>query len=331
MSVEEVLKKWSDLKVLKNENGKFEVIYKLIDVKDDTHKIVREELTLSLTKCLAKLLMTYPEEIFNEKDIERCKDIFKTIIENASYVEMDTKDIINFGFEDFYDPGHFSLPRHQVLQDLYHASPKMNVICFEVNMDDGESFTLLQLLKDDRAFAIFNDSWNARPTWNFADEWNDRPKSDCADKENIPGKITNQNVVIIDAIESMNNSMKSFIQELADKEKNISIMVIEKQRETIDEKNRIIRKLQSFIEQHFVSDNQNNNAEKESELEVGTSSIPNGNDWNEGREAYNMWAKEHNQKISSQKKVKQDEISAFHFGELQSNDQNDNENNNNNI
>lgn len=170
------LQGWQDLKDLGN-LCQFNVVYWLqpdLDKDPAKGKLVRETLGhwVNLPRCAMWLLNNYPDEVFTEGDVHRCVDIWQTIVARCSYHDMQSSESVEFGFENYYcKPGEqlrFSTRRAKIAEELLNA-PGIDVICTELGcLEDipkeeattpPHMFKLLQLIRDDEAYAVFTQTW----------------------------------------------------------------------------------------------------------------------------------------------------------------------------
>lgn len=247
------LEAWHNLQILQPPPIDFTLVYRQLDGSPEREasatsgEVVREDLNeyLTLLRCVATLLETYPLQRFSSEQISRCLFIFWTVTQNATMIEMPSDAVVEFGFESYYPPGHFQVPRSKVLQDLLNA-PEVVVLCFDVGGRDeeGPSFTLLQLLTEDAAYDTFITAWEALPSYDFTREAHivDKPvKIERVDR--AMEETAKMNKQLLQGMQGMTSNFQGYTEDLTQKTDALAKLVSEEQ-------HRVLAEHRGVLEEH---------------------------------------------------------------------------------
>ena len=144
----------------------------LQEIHNPNLKIAKEELKYKITleSCELYLKSHYPDKLFTKEQITRCEHIFKTIMTDCNFYEIQ-KDECHVGVEGYDGTVHAIFGGKTLKEELnrylmFH--PILIIICDEVNevnvMNENKPiYKLIELLESESAYEIFCNYYDNIP------------------------------------------------------------------------------------------------------------------------------------------------------------------------
>lgn len=212
--------------------------------------LVSENLTDWFTpkRMIARLIELYPDRTFTDEQVRQCTYVLRVITLDGTFIEMENDSEVLFGFETYYPAGHFRIKRSKVLQDLLNA-PDIRILCFDLGkMNDGPSFTLLELLTNEEAYEKFMAFWDMLPSYEFEADNVEELKVEIHRVDRAMEETGKMLASFTKISEKLNASSRDFASSIAEKTEALQRDVIDKQRQTLDDQAEALKSQAGTIE-----------------------------------------------------------------------------------